>query len=89
MLAEMSGNFTLIDFKTSNGIHDSYFYQLAAYRRLLEEQGWPVASARILRIGRDESEGFEEVIRTSLDNEWQIFLKCLEIYRRRRKYAQT
>jgi hypothetical protein len=42
-----------------------------------------VASTRILRIGRDESEGFEEVVRTSLETEGEIFLRCLEIYKLR------
>jgi len=30
-----------------------------------------------------EDEGFSERIRTSLDKEWQIFLRCLEIYQLR------
>lgn len=77
------GEFTLVDFKTGKALYPEYLYQVAAYRQLLQEQGWPVASARILRIGRDESEGFEEVIRTSLETEWEIFLRCLEIYKLR------
>jgi len=84
LFAEYNGEFTLVDFKTGKAIYDEYFYQLAAYRQLLVEQGWPVANARILRIGRDEDEGFEEVIRTYLDNEFAIFRHCLEIYRLRR-----
>jgi hypothetical protein len=83
LFAEYNGEFTLTDFKTGKALYPEYFYQVAAYRQLLQEQGWPVASARILRIGRDESEGFEEVVRTSLETEWQIFLRCLEIYRLR------
>jgi hypothetical protein len=83
LFAEYNGDFILVDFKTAKAIYDEYFYQLAAYRHLLEEQGWPVANARILRIGRDESEGFEEVVRTSLETEWEIFLRCLEIYKLR------
>jgi len=80
LLAEYDGKFTLIDFKTGGGIYDSYFYQLAAYWKLLEEQGWPVASARILRISADDSD-FEEVVKTNLDVGWQIFQHCLAIYR--------
>jgi predicted RecB family nuclease len=80
LFAEFNSEFILVDFKTRKALYDEYFYQLAAYRQLLHEQGWPVANARILRIGRDEDEGFEEVIRTNLETEYQIFLKCLEIY---------
>jgi hypothetical protein len=83
LFAEYNGEFTLVDFKTGKALYPEYFYQVAAYRQLLQEQGWPVASARILRIGRDESEGFEEVIKTNLKTEWEIFLRCLEIYRLR------
>jgi hypothetical protein len=83
LFAEYNDEFILVDFKTGKALYDEYFYQLTAYRRLLEEQGWPVANARILRIGRDEVEGFEEVIRTNLDREFEIFKKCLEIYRLR------
>lgn len=84
LFAEYNGVFILVDFKTGKALYPEYFYQVAAYRHLLEEQGWPVVSARILQIGRDESEGFEEVIRTSLETEWLIFLKCLELYTLRR-----
>lgn len=80
LLAELGGEFVLIDFKTGGGIYDSYFYQLAAYRKLLEEQGWPVASARILRISPDDSE-YEVAIALDLDQDWQVFTHCLEIYR--------
>lgn len=81
LLAELDGEFALIDFKTGRSFYPDMLYQLAAYWKLLEEQGWPVSSARILRIGTDEDEDFEESVSTSLDNEWQIFTHCLEIYR--------
>lgn len=83
LFAEYNGEFVLVDFKTGKAIYPEMLYQVAAYQKLLEEQGWPVASARILRIGRDEDEGFEEVIRSNLDKEWQIFLRCLEIFKLR------
>lgn len=82
LFAEFDGEFILIDFKTGNGIYDSMFYQLAAYWKLLEEQGWPVANARILRISADDGD-FEERIKTTMETEWQIFEHCLGIYRLR------
>jgi hypothetical protein len=80
LLAEIDGEFVLIDFKTGNGIYDSYFYQLAAYQKLLEEQGWPVAGARILRISPDDSE-VEAAIRLGFERDWQIFQHALGIYK--------
>jgi len=82
LFAELDGDFVLVDFKTGNGIYDSMFSQLAAYWKLLEEQGWPVGSARILRIGAND-DNFEEVLKTDLDREWEIFKHCLGIYRLR------
>jgi len=80
LLAEIDGEFVLIDFKTGGGIYDSYFYQVAAYRKLLEEQGWPVSNARILRISADDSEA-EVAIRLDYERDWEVFRHCLEIYR--------
>ena len=80
LLAELDGEFVLLDFKTGGGIYKSYFYQVAAYRKLLEEQGWPVANARILRISADDSE-YEVAMQLDFDRDWQIFRHCLEIYR--------
>ena len=81
LLAELDDEFVLIDFKTgSSGIYENMFYQLAGYRQLLTEQGWPIASARILRISANNDD-FEEVVKTDLDIEWRIFQHCLEIYR--------
>ena len=70
----------LIDFKTGKAIYAEMFYQLAAYRQLAQEQGHKIEHARILRIGRDENEGFEEQLVTRFDNEFQVFQHCLAIY---------
>jgi len=72
---------TLIDFKTSKGIYTEFFYQLGAYKVLLEEQGHVIGAARILRIGRDEVEGFEERRVNNLDKQWDVFRYCLAIYK--------
>lgn len=71
---------TLLDFKTGKAIYGEFFYQLAAYEQLLIEAGHLIEATRILRIGRDETEGFEERTIGKLDNQWQIFLNCLSIY---------
>ena len=71
---------TLLDFKTSKGIYAEFFYQLAGYRTLLEEKGYEVQQARILRIGKEDNDGFEERTINNLDVQWQVFQHCLAIY---------
>ena len=79
-LANIDGVLTLLDFKTSSAVYNEYFVQLAAYRNLLEEQGYQVEQSRILRIGRDETEGFEERTITDTKKYLKIFKNLLEIY---------
>jgi hypothetical protein len=83
--ARCDGGLWLIDFKTGKAIYPEMFYQLAAYRQLLIENGHKVNNTRILRIGRDESEGFEERVVADLDKQWQLFLHCLAIYNLQRE----
>lgn len=71
---------TLIDFKTGKAIYDEYFVQTAAYKELLLEHGYLVERVQILRIGRDETEGFEERAITSTDRYFQIFTNLLDNY---------
>ncbi len=82
-LALLNGTLTLIDHKTGRGIYPEMFYQLAAYRQLLEENSYKVAGARILRIGRNDQEGFEQRAMDNLDTQWKIFYHCLGIYKLR------
>jgi len=79
-LAELDGEQVLIDFKTSKGIYPEMLAQVSAYCILLEEHGYAVRHARILRIGRDEDEGFEDMVVTRRDTRWQLFSACLEVY---------
>ena len=82
-----NGIFLLADFKTGGGIYPEMIYQVAAYRQLLSENGFPVGKVVILRIGRDENEGVDEKIISEheLDNGFEIFTHCLEIYRLTRR----
>jgi len=84
-LAELDGALVLIDHKTGKGIYEEMFYQLAGYQQLLLENGHAIQSARILRIGRDENEGFEEQQVVNLDRHWELFLHCLAIYNLRKE----
>ena len=77
---QLDNIYTLLDFKSGKAIYSEFFYQLAGYKQLVEEQGYPVPEESILRIGRDEDEGFEERMMNSLDKQWQVFEHCLAIY---------
>ena len=76
----LNGKNTLIDLKTSKGIFPEMYTQVSAYQQLLIENGYPCEDVRILRIGRDESEGFDDRKVPLLDLHWERFLHCLAIY---------
>jgi hypothetical protein len=77
---KIDGDIWLLDFKTGKAIYPEMLIQLAAYQQLLIENGFEVQKAKILRIGRDETEGFEERTITDFEPYWQIFEHCLAIY---------
>ena len=81
LYCKLNGEYTLVDFKTCKAIYSEHFIQLAAYEQLLVENGHEVGGCRILRIGRDEDEGFEELVRKDLTTQFTIFYHCREIYR--------
>ena len=75
----------LIDFKTGKAVYPEAGIQLAAYRELLLEKGLPVDGCRVVRIGRDEDEGFEDKTfgETILRLGFAIFKHLLAIYQLR------
>jgi hypothetical protein len=86
-LAYVDGVKTLLDFKTSKSIYAEHIIQLSAYLQLLRENNHPdVRDIRVLRIGRTEEEGYEEIVKKAVDleNHWKLFQHCLEIYRLRK-----
>ena len=76
----LDGKPTLLDFKTGRSVYDEYFVQLAAYAELLRENGHEVDQVRILRVGRDETEGFEERSVPDTRKYFEIFKNLLNIY---------
>ena len=76
----LNGTRTLIDLKTSKGIYSEHFTQVSAYRNLLIESGVEVEDCRILRIGRDESEGFDDVHIPRVEIHFELFKSCLKVY---------
>jgi len=78
----IDGVLTLLDYKTCKGLYSEHFIQVSAYRQPLREHGHKVKQCAILRVGRDEMEGFEYVpISTKkLALCWKVFKHCLAIY---------
>ena len=83
-LCLMDDAYTIIDYKTSKEIYDDMWLQMAAYVNLAIEAGYPVKKIRILRIGREEKEGFDEKVRDDLSTEWEIFLHLKRVYELRK-----
>jgi len=83
--AVVDKEFELLDLKTGGGIYEEMVIQLAAYKHLHEEQGHTIKRTRIIRIGRDEDEGFEIRTYTDLEKYWQIFEHLLAVYYLRKK----
>lgn len=78
----LDGKFTVIDYKSSKAIYKEMVYQLAAYKQLVMEQDetFIVEQAMILRVGRDESEGFEERMIMDLSKAWEAFYHAMKLY---------
>lgn len=79
---------TLLDFKTSNAVHQDYLYQVAAYGKLLEEHGHQVDDYRIIRFGRDEGDELEDYPCGDLTKHWDVFLSCQRIYNLQKEIRQ-
>ncbi len=79
---KLDGKFTLVDFKSCKGIYDEQFVQVSSYANLLKEQGHKVEQILILRIGRDETEGFEEkyIVPKQEKLYFNVFKNLLKIY---------
>jgi len=78
----VDGILTILDFKTGKEIYEDYWYQIGGYDILVKETFSieEIAGYRILNIGRDESENFEEKQKLSVSRERDLFLAALRIY---------
>lgn len=77
---------TLLDYKTSKAIYTEAHIQVSAYRNLLEEnRDERLRQCAILRIGRDESEGFDFIRCSNMDKYFELFLHCIGIYNLKKK----
>ena len=103
LVAILNGRLTLIDFKTCGGVWDEAKFQTSAYKKLLNEnfdklrenainpiprKYRKIQDVVILRIGRDETEGFEYYPVTPTKEGFQIFKAALKIYKERQNFQK-
>ena len=81
IFAKVNGVPTVLDIKTSKGVYSEQRTQVVAYKKLLQENGHDVRDSRVIRIGRDENEGFDDILIGGEDLHWTRFLACLNLYR--------
>ena len=80
-LGNIDGILTIKDIKTSAQLYPKNFFQIAGYDGLVKENLNLVPEQYLLlRLGRDESEGFEVRVTTNIEPYWRIFLALLEVY---------
>lgn len=74
----LNGKRILIDIKTSNSIYDSYWLQLAAYRKLLAEKNTEVDEVAILWLNaKTRTEGKKDQIQ---GQGWQLVFRSLQLH---------
>jgi hypothetical protein len=83
LLCLLDGKLTLVDFKTGKAIYPEMAIQLSAYSHLIVENIAAIPTNHmILRIGRDETEGFEvkQYTPEQIETGWEIFKNLINIY---------
>lgn len=83
IIGEMGGRAVLVDIKTCKGIYGEHKTQVAGgYKLLADENGLKIDDVIITRVGRDETEGFEQV--NIGPDECELhrrrFVACRELY---------
>ena len=79
--AEINGKKTVLDIKTSKACYSEQRTQVVAYAEIMKENGKEVDECRIIRIGRAENEGFDDILIGGEKLHWERFLACLNLYR--------
>jgi hypothetical protein len=80
-IAWVNDELALVDWKTGNGVYDDHKIQLAAYKRIYEENSKNILAGGIYCIRIDkETAGYDMKYRHDYPNAWQTFLYLLEIH---------
>jgi len=80
--AVINGRNVVADLKTSTGIYEEYFVQVAAYAKAIEEEhGIHFDEIVIIRIPKTSGDIVEIASSSDIDRLYEIFLSCLNIWR--------
>lgn len=85
---DASGDYWLVDFKTSKALYPEHEWQTSAYYKALVELGYKIKGVRLLRIGRSSDEGFDDHVlsKRQLELGWKVFLSALKLYQAKYNY---
>ena len=84
---DLDGALALADWKTGSGIYTGNKLQAAGYWNLLIENGYPCEEVRVVRIGREETDEYEELRIRNPEQLFALFLLLLRFYYGMREYA--
>jgi hypothetical protein len=74
---------TLVDFKTSGGLYDSYDFQVAAYATLFEENYRRLPIRNLLLVRIDKTKGVHQTRHlTSWKRQWEVYVALLRLAKR-------
>lgn len=80
MLIEINGKVYIVDFKTSNHSSYKHFLQLAAYRYMLEENGYKVDGCIILLLDKKTCKFTEYVLHFDQEEHLKFIDQCEECF---------
>lgn len=89
ILARVNDKVTVLDIKTSKACYSEARSQVVAYGKLLEEHNFVIDEYRIIRVGRNEHEGFDDILIGGIELHWKRFLSCLQLYRDNKNLENT
>ena len=80
LLLKINGLIYLVDFKTSNYVSYKYFLQLAAYKYMLEQNGYNIAGCIVLQLNKTKIEYTEYPLIFSNEYHRQFIDECLRTF---------
>jgi hypothetical protein len=83
LIAEVDGELTVVDYKTSKRLYDTVFLQLAAYQAAYEEEfpGQRITRRLAINVGKDGKLVTEDRDNATLERDFRCFLSLLDAWR--------
>lgn len=79
LLAEVDGELTMVDFKTSSGVYSDHIIQAAAYQELLFANKYGYPPVLILHLGKDGRMTEHHFTQEQMAVPWHVFAHCLAL----------